>query len=617
MKTYLRLAISFVFTWVQLCLAAPFAMAASSADVQQMRDFFVQAGLTKKNVRLADYYAKTKSALPADLKFEIELYLELNPNALLPKLDLKTVKNGSSEDLQISFTEKGQSGNMLFSLKKNELGRLTYSLKGKTYDKPLKYKDVLYPVRFLTELSGPGFAKSEKVGFAQFLNQKQVAAFKLEDRNRYQNHIRELLNAAEKVQMKHKKLTSNGRKEKKTSQLLEKILTGDLAWAESGAKDAKACLTMGWVGNYKSGICEPPAAAKWMGCYVCNPAIYGKSFCGKTSVEAGPDESSTGACNKKLTEIEKKPEQGKIATAEDIKKFMAENEAKQFELTKQVNLLLLLCQENGIQDKECADLRARVQELRRDNCRFIEDNPQMAEGLRCYFDPDDKIQAAELKKKQDDEKAAQEAAAAKEKQGTISGSGKGTDGAPSKEAVVTTGGGSEQPPANERNQGPRGGGYEQNNSACAGLPTDPSGLGCSQNEVREKKCNEGGTLTTYYFCKCQNGRGVSENSTENVRCESGYVASTEGKPSRYTPRTRPAPAQKSWWEQGTSSSFLGPMLGLLGFVGMAWLSNYQMKQQLAQQYQMLTPQTLQIAPPPVAPVLPAYSPVGVPVIQSR
>lgn len=626
MKHTLRIFISFVFTWVQVFLGTATAQAANPVAVkvpaQQMKDFFVQSGLTKKNVRLADFYAKTKSSIPADLRFEIELYLEMNPNAILPKLDIKTVKNGSTEDLQLSFTEKGQSGNLILAMKNGEVGKLSYSLKGKTVTKPMKYRDLVFPVRFMTELGGKGFARSEKTGFAQLLDSKQVAAFKMEDRNRYQNHIRELMEAAEKVQNKHmKRVTANPRKERKTSLLLDRVLSGDPAWAVEGApKNGQLCLTMGWVGSYKSGICEPPAAAKSGSgnCYVCNPKIYNNStFCSKTSVEAqAVGETSVGSCNKRFKDVVAKPSEGKVGTAEEIKKFHQESEAKQAELTKQINNLLLLCQEGNIQDKECADLRVRVQELRRENCAYLEDHPEAAGELRCYFDPTDKVQVAEEKSKQDAQEKAEAVAAAKAKAdptGTAAG-GAGTDGTPSKETPAQISGEAEQPPVNA------GRGEAPNYSACVNLPTSPSDLGCGSDQTRRKICDDGNGPVTYYRCECPPGTGIKQDTVYDVRCGSsgGNYAGSSSPSTRssYTPRSAPAP--KSWWEQGTSSNFLGPMLGLLGFIGITWLMNYQTKQQLAQQYQMLTPQPLAIAPPPVAgAALPTVSSGGAPVIQGR
>lgn len=617
MRNFSRVFMSAIFTWAQFFALSP-AIAASPQDVKQMRDFFNQIGVTQRNVKLKDLYEKTKATLPQDLRFEIELYLEMNPNAVLPKIEMKTVKNGNKEDLQLNFTEKGQSGSLLLSLKSGEIGRLNYSLKGKTYSKPMKVKDLVYPVRFLTGLAGPGYARSEKVGFSQLFNANQVAALKVQDRQRYQNHIRELLEAAEKVQQKHilKKVTGNSGKERKTS-MIEILISGDPAWANSTPKDGAACLTMGWTGAFKSGVCEPPKEA-YRGsllnkCFVCNPAVYGREICGKTQIESGSD-STVGHCNSRIKEWEQKnpTKDGTIGSIEALKKKMADGRAQNEALTLEVNKLLLLCQTEGIQDKECKDLREKVSQLRRDNCAFIDDNPSLAGDMKCYFDPNDPIQAA--KAKADAEKEAAAASAV-----TVQVAGAGTDGTPGKtetitrasEAVAPEGG---QPPENSA-QTARPVGEERDYSICAGLPVDPSGLGCSQEQVRETQCIKGGESITFYYCSC--GR---ESTARPTSCESSYADSGsrgsggyERSSSRSTREYRPV--QRSWWEQGTSSNFMGPMLGLLGSLGMIWLSHYQMKQQLASQYSMLQPQVLQIAP--TAATLPSVSTGGMPVIQGR
>lgn len=631
MKSLNQIILSVLFTWVQFFALAPAAASAKTPTQdpnQVIKEYFQSLGVGQKPVLLSEVYEKTKAQLPMDLRFEIELYLEMNPKAQLPKVEFKTIKEGRKQVLQLNVVDKGQSANLKFNLRGQEVGRLTYSLKGKSYDKTMRVKDLAYPVRFLTELAGPGYAKSEQVGFAQLLHPEQVAAFKIEDRDRYRNQIRGLLDAAEKVQQKHqKKSASAAEKAKKTSSFVHPLLIIQRAQAQTTkASDGQSCLTLGHVSFFKDGVCVPPKSSYDIlrKCYVCNHQIYGAGICAQTSLEAGK-ESTAGICNQKVKDLiaknGKDPKANEeryknVGTVEDLKKKNEEAKEELNQLTIEVNKLLLVCQaQPNVQDKECSDLRERIAELRKLNCQFIEERKDLAADLRCYFDPADPTQvaaAAEVLKKEDKLVVTGQPAA----------KATGTDGAttgvnaPANVATVTKAAdlGAGEPPPNEAQREDRG----SSASACAGLPASPASLGCNQDEVRDTKCFEGGRPTTYYFCDCYTGEGIAIDSTKPVRCDRGSYGS--GRDNGTARGTRPSQTsykpQRSFWESAGSSQFMGPMLGLFGSLAMIWLSHYQMKQQLGQQYQMLQPQTLQIAPPVLGSV-PTAVPGGAPVIMGR
>lgn len=611
MKKSSRRWISFVmpviFTWGQIASAYP------QNDVPALKNFLQRSGWAKGDVRLRDIYEMTKNDLPLDFRFEVERILEAQPNMKLPKVEVRMIKNGRFEDVQLIAQKGRQAATATLSFRGDTVASLAYPVNGKDVHKKFSMADIYSPVRMVAEAYGPGIGVADRLQFTRFLYKDELALLRAKDRLNYAEQVREALRLAEKAQQRMnggKEVPKKGKTPSKTSMLLDLGIPSAVA---AGASPSGSCLVLGWIGTYKNGTCEPPAEAKdankCPGTYVCSKILYGANAeCGIVKFEKGQINSTAESCNMRNKDNRYDFFLG-IKSQEEF-------DQKMKELSLKINEIRLLCKEpKNEQIDECQELEKRMAELMKVNCGILAKWKEQFTDLKCQA-PARAIAADAVPGKADERAPGTD-------QGSLGAATPGADLPPELPQPDPNAGGRDggddqygdhnttvayrSPPAETApaSQDLRGGVH------CEGLPLNPAGLDCAGGSVETISCNSNGEARTHYFCRCGGGlRDKYARSAKPIGCEADRPASNESLVDKYRSRdrerrnSRRERPQKSWWEQ--NGGFQG-MLGGVMTVGVGLLAYYAqqqyMKQQWAAYYQMYQPQQLRIAPPPTGPVI--------------
>ncbi len=590
------------FTWVQVVSAYP------QDDVPALKNFLQRSGWSKGDVKLRDIYEMTKSELPLAFRFEIERMLEQNPNLKLPKLEVRMIKNGRFEDVQLIAQKGRQSATATLSFRGDQVASLTYPSGGKDIHKKFAMADIYSPVRMVAEAYGPGVGVADRIQFTRFLYSNELALLRPQDRLNYSEQVREALRLAERAQNGMNGRKSPAKKSKapsKTSMLWKSAVSE----AYASNQPTGSCLSLGWIGAYENGVCVPPAAAKGAvkcpGTYVCAKDLYGANAeCGIHKFEPGQLNSTAESCNMRNQKNVYDFFLG-IKSKDDFDKRMKE-------LSLKINEIRLLCKEpKNEQINECQELEKRMKVLMETNCETLAKMRDTYTDLTC---------------------TASAPAIARNDQTpgtTTNGSlGKATPAAdtpvelPVPDKSLDDGGGRDG--GDQYHDGNTTVVYKDSAPApapasdvksgvqCEGLPLREAALDCAGGSVASITCNSQGEVRTHYYCVCGGGlRSNYSSSAKPIGCEADRPADTgslvdkyKGRDRERRERTRRERPQKSWWEQN------GGMQGMLGglmTVGVGFLAYYaqqqQMKQQWSAYYQMYQPQQLRIAPPPTGPVI--------------
>lgn len=644
MRRWILHIVLVTFTWGQVAQAFP------QKDIPAFRKFMQETGWTKNDVRLADIYAKTKDSLPLEFQFEIERILEMHPNLKLPKVEVRMIKNGAYEDIQL-LSQKGKQATVTtLSLRGNEVGEISYPVGGKNIQRKISLRDLFVnPVEFVSTAYGPGVGVADRIEFTHLLKGRELAVLREQDRLNYSEQVREVLSLAEKAQVKMQpRRPANSPKKKSPAKTSMLVWPGLLVPEVSAATTpvGGSCLVMGWVGRYVNGECAPPAEAKddkkCPGEFLCSKAIYGAAAeCAPAGAAKKYSISTAEICNRRNSASPGKVKYDVflgIKTQEDF-------DQKMDQLTLEVNKIRALCTDpKNEQIDECQALEVQMSALKAVNCKVLERMKDTYTDLKCRAaDP------AVAKDRQgntirvvSDGSSAQVPVASGSRDTTTGGtttivksdvSAGGVDGAggngPASEPQATAGADlapapPRAPPAAAEPRRPAPA-YQADPPAsggeCLGLPLQPSGLDCAGGSVVSITCNSQNEARTHYYCECRGGlKPKWSRSNKPIACEFDRVVDDKPKvrePYKSTYSSGRVKVEKSWWEQNGGWSGLLGGLGVLG-VGLLGIYAYQsfQKQQADKMAQMLAPQQLQIAPPPTgSPVIIGPGGTTVPVQQ--
>lgn len=594
MRRWILNIVLVTFTWGQIAQAYP------QNDVPALKNFLQKSGWTKGDVKLKDIYELTKEDLPLDFRFEVERMLEQNPNLKLPKLEVRMIKNGRFEDVQLIAQKGRESAIATLSYRGDNMGEISYAMGGKNIKKKLTYADVYNPVKMVAEAYGPGVGIADRIQFTRFLHKDELALLRPQDRQNYSEMVRDALRVAEKAQQTMNEKRPAPKKSKspsKTSLLINELI--DQAHAANGDPAPPAngpCLVLGWIGVWKNGQCEAPAEAKdpvkCPGTITCSKILYGANAeCGKTKIEEGEANSTAEICNKRNAD-------NKYDFFSGIKS-QAEFDKKMKELSLKINEIRLQCEKVGSHVADCRDLEVRMAELMKVNCNILHKWKEQFTDLKCQA-PAKVVKAeepkavppagslgkpvpgADLALPVPDKKPAQSG-------GRDNGDEEGT---PSDDKYSPA---APARPAENLNEGVR----------CEGLPLSASALDCAGGSTATITCNSLNEVRTHYYCVCGGGlRDKYSKSAKPIGCERDKPADY-ARDRDYSWR-RPTRERKemSWWE--SNGGFQGMLGGILtigvGFLAYRAQQNYQ-QQQWGQFYNMYQPQVLRIAPPPTSPVI--------------
>lgn len=611
-KSFQRILLNIVcvtFTWGQVASAYP------QNDVPALKNFLQRSGWTKGDVKLKDIYEMTKNELPLDFRFEIERMLEMHPNLTLPKLEVRMIKNGRFEDVQLIAQKGRQAASATLSFRGDQVATVTYPMGGKDVQRKLTMADIYNPVRMMANAYGPGTGVAERIQFTRFLYSEELALLRPQDRLNYSEQVREALRLAERAQngmngrLKNAPAPKKSKGPSKTSMIWTNVIPEAFA---AGNQPTGSCLVLGWISTYKNGVCEPPNEAKndakcGAGGFICSTTLYGANAeCGVAKFEQGQLNSTAESCNMRNKDNKYDYFLG-IKSKDEFDKKMKE-------LSLKINEIRLLCKEpKNEQINECQELEKRMAELMKVNCQQLSKWKEQFTDLKCTG----AAPPAGVLTRND--------APAGTDNGSIAAATPGADiPIPQPDPVVDSGGrdgGAEyndgnttvayRSPGDSETAPPRA--DVTDGIHCEGLPLRPSGLDCAGGSVSSITCNSRGEQRTHYYCVCTGGlRSKYSSSAKPIGCEADRPAqSTDSLLDKYKSRDRErrtreraSRPEKSWWEQ--NGGFQG-MLGGLLTVGVGFFAYYQqqqyMKQQWEQYYKMYQPQQLRIAPPPTAPVV--------------
>lgn len=610
-----------LFTWSQVVQAYP------QADVPALKAFLQNSGWAKEGLTLKQFYDLTKETLPLDFRFEIEQIMKKYPNAKMPKIEIRMVKNGTAEDVQLIAQQGRESATALLSFRGNQIGELTYQNKGKNVHRKIEFTDVINPVQMMASAYGPGTGLSERIEFTRLMHENELALLRPQDRSQYAEQVREVIRVAEKAQnvlkiADKKREPATPKKSKKTSSyfLWESLLPK--AYAESPS-DGEKCLSLGWIGEYKGGTCNPPAeaidAARCPQAAKCSTLLYGaEAPCGRTRFEPGELNSTAELCNTRSKD-------NKYDFFKGIK-TQQEFDQKMDELSLKLNEIRALCQKpKNEQVNECKDLEIRMAALKAANCQVLKKWKDQFTDLRC-----NKPEAgADLAKKAPPKKDAPTQTVTEEV--TTGGTdGQGMDGEGGVTVVTKT-----VPvakPEQERVEPDRGEPIRPankpevlNSTQCEGLPVYQSGLDCAGGQVKSVSCQIQNEIRTHFYCSCGDLREKFARSARPVGCESETIkrsSDTDSGRERYRSRYRASRSQprqeKSWWEE--NGGWQG-MLGGVMTIAVGGLSFYLQQQALRSQwnqyYNMYQTSPLRIAPPPMTTLNPLGTGSTTPIIYGR
>lgn len=511
---------AFLTLVLSVSLALP-AFALTPLQTKTVQDFLNTTGLSKKSVTWAEFYKTVERDLPLDVQREMQLFIKQHPKAKIPQPKISKLKQGNEDVVQLEFGT-GKDKAFLVITGKSEFATLKGQQGGKKFDRRVRLSDLRNPVRFITELSGTQRPWTEQVPSVQVLNAEQLKKLGAGQRQAYIDKFREMMAAAEKVQNAFGASSSSASLQ---DYLWKQIVEEAVAAAPSGE-----CVVAGWVGQYRSGSCQPPAQARASGCAKCNSEIYGGSSpC--ISLENGKlPLNATEICNQRT-------ESNKYAVFQGVKTQQDVDNKKQ-SLAGVLTGLREKCAtiESGVaqgtklseQTATCSNLKTRLSELEAVQCGILEQQRENFPELRC--------RPAEPP-------------------------------APVPPAPVVA-----EPAVREPVNRPSSG-------ECLNLPTSQNQLRCQASQVRQIACNEDGEAVEKFYCQCgANEQPEKQNTNLDVGCAPMSRDSSYGEESRR--RERPK-KEESWFK---------PWMGiaLAGAAGLA-LWYYGTKSTLENQYSLITP----------------------------
>lgn len=575
MKAFVRwmTTLSFIFSQTAMAAKPPTPV----EPLAHAKDLINKSGLTKKGAKLSDVFELTQDRLPLDFRYEVERFLQINPNFKLPQIDVRGVKNGNFEDLQMNFTHGKQSFSLLISLRGEDVGAVTYSLGGQNVHRKLTQADLADPVALMTSVLGQEQSLSRQFPFARLLYSEELASLKPEQAKAYLITLQQTIETMTKLQA----AIVAGRA-KKTS--LWQQVVGEFALAAEFQLAGKPCLSRGgWAGTFsdETGACKaPPQALRAQDpkkpndlVETCNPAVYGGTYDFRSAFPAADGTLSPGHCRSEAERMRFEPV-FKWAAADQL-----DSEYKR--VNDELNALSELCaREDSVKDKQkplCEQLAAHAERIRQENSAMLA-----------------------LRKGPPGSTAAT---------GTATGASASTGTAPTTKSPGT--------PQDDREAGPRGPRDRQDRAAattaCQGLPIHSEDLNCGRGNPASISCLTANGPINRYYCVCQPGSTqVRAEGGKTIECRAGRYGAYDRDQGR-SPRGEQAVG--NWYDKPVSflKNNWAPLLALTGLVvgGMLLIKANESSQieQVNQYYKMNAPNTPQFAPVSVT-TLPTSGGVG-------
>lgn len=557
---------SFLCWLLSFTIALP-AWALTPEQTKTVQSFLKMTGVATRGVPWKEYYAKVEKDLPYDVRREMTLFLKQYPNAKLPKVKVTKLKEGSSEVVQLEF-RVGRDQAFLRIENGAQFATLKGVQAGQKFNVRIGEYELKHPARFMAGLTGIQ-PWTEKVPTVQVLSSEEVKLLKPQERQKYIDRFRAVLEAAEKVQ------NSLDGKKKQSSDNRDFFwsLVNAPAWAggaEGGTGLSGNCIVAGSVGQYESNSCSPPADRRRDTCVQCNPEIYGgKAPCIPFVGDSGRlPENATEQCNQQTESNKYAVFQG-VQNSQDVQKRKDSISGTLTNLTERCQEIADGAQQGTKwhdQPPTCVALNGRVQELRDVQCDILKQQGNQFPGLTCS----------------------------------------GGDSAPPV-ALPGPGNGDGGPPP----PGVPGPGGSDGGGSCTGLPSNPEELKCTEAQRKPVNCGENSTL---YRCVC--------GSNENDDIPPGAQLPTGCKPKGSPSDTgRQHGGREGSGSHKKEESWFKPWMGvaLAGGAGLLlwyWISKQNMQAAYAP-YNNTTPVNTPVPPPISTTTTPGLQTLPAPVEVNR
>lgn len=594
----------FFFLWSQSALAL------KPEHQTHFNQFLKSTSVTQHPIKLKDLYEKFKESVPAEHKSEMDQFIKLNGDFVLPKMTVTKVKNQKNgEDIAIQMTTI--KGNLVLTLKND--GPVFATLSG-TENGEFKKTDLYHadisrgPAQFFAQLMGESKSVANDQWKFSVLSADQVNQLNESERKVYFHKLQQVLEVAEKLQNQYI-LNSTSTQQKRTSSLFELFVEEANAWGFGNLPSGR-CIVAGYISEYETNIaanwrlnrtfCKLPKDYEVGKCaqseVQCNPALYGAGVC-IPLVGERVSQSATADCNAKVTAMDRYPTRINNRAFFDTVKENIELQIKDLKATCDKDIYpnaKLNSKKTEDQSTTCQALTTRVDEIMKITCEDL----AKVRGFKCDREPASQqpvkptvpakpgAPAGSQQSGKPDGQKPGSGQTGTDQGGTDqrgqrpppssqqSGSTPGTDAKPS------------QPPQKQEPVAPKPPTKDEQNKICS-LQQRLKSVDCASYKTLSVTCNQ----TEVYYCDCGGDKNVlSVVSGIPVRCKSNSESSSG--------QDRKSGSSGSWF----SNFKLEPWMiwAGAGALGLG-LWYYSSKQSVDKYYQMFnsTPVNPPVPPPQI------------------
>ncbi|PWU16076.1 MAG: hypothetical protein C5B49_11015 [Bdellovibrio sp.] len=315
-KDAVRWLVIWSFSWSQVSAAKAPEISLQAKALAAVKDQLRLTGIGNRKVKFKDFLARSKDTIPLDLRYEMELFAKGHPDYILPTADVRMIRQGRQDAIQITFTEGKESANAILNFKSlKDIGSFNYTKKGKSYHLLLNEDTAEDSVGLMNSVLAPGkVAVTKQMHFVRFLRARDIRQMRPQDQKNYLHDVSEIVTQMEKLQRAIIKSSKKSALHKTFKTLIEEAFADEPITANTllaaGALDGTECPSYDWVGTLKNGKCQPPpeASATYCDGHVCNPDIAGGDATGHGYCVPEPPAGVTTAEHCETQAAAKKPE---------------------------------------------------------------------------------------------------------------------------------------------------------------------------------------------------------------------------------------------------------------------------------------------------------------------
>lgn len=371
-----------------------FALAKTSkSNWESYNQFFKQTGITKKEVKFSEFFAKTKDLYPEPLRKELEAFVKENPDVKLPKFAISKLKDSDgNENIELRYSSGSESNSVTLITGDNPVYKIG--------NRKIGYPEILLIDRvaqLLTSSAAKGSASTRAQGLVQtntevmqkmpvllLLSAEDFKKLPEASQRQYMTKIRELAASLESTgKAFEKKKILSGKKQKTSA--LNLLLPSAFAagsscmiggWSSQNPDDPSRraycaqytvwpwdsgqstdlffdrCNYCGRDDQRLAGSCQN----RWD--IQCNPSVYGESA---PCVNPRKVVNVTAECNRRVPDVMLPFRNKKFASMDEFNKMLADAYSP---LETACRETVGKQQESADSKAECESLYARIKDVR-------------------------------------------------------------------------------------------------------------------------------------------------------------------------------------------------------------------------------------------------------------